>query len=100
MNASRRTASEVFETVPRVSMVPKHVYKVATATYDRLLDVGPLTDEAILAYEARGRYGEARQRAARALLDARAESTAARMREALERAKRDKRLKKSLEAYE
>lgn len=97
---SRRTASPVFETIPHISMRPKDVYKVASATYDRLLDVGPLTDEAILAYEAQGRYGEARQVAARALLDARAESAAVRVREAVERAKAAKRLERRLSEYE
>ena len=75
-------------------------YKVATATYERLLDVGPLTDEAILHYAAQGRYGDARMVAARAELQEREDRRLVRVRDAMEKEKAQRKLEKQLSTYE
>jgi hypothetical protein len=97
---AKRTSHEVFEAVPHISMRPQDKYKVATSSYERLLDVGPLTDEAILRYEAQGRYGEARQLAAQAVLDAREERRLVRLRDTLDKDKAARKLEKRLSTYE
>jgi hypothetical protein len=95
-----QTDTEIHYAVPHVSMRVKDKYKVASSTYDRLLELGPLTDEAILQYAARGRYGEARMVAARAELQEREDRRLVRVREALEKEKATRKLEKQLSIYE
>jgi hypothetical protein len=42
---------------PKVSLDPAVYYKTAGASYDRLRDNGPLTNEKIHQYALQGRYG-------------------------------------------
>lgn len=49
--------SHIISYNPKVSLRPDVYYKTASASYDRLLDNGPLTDAKIKKYQARGLLG-------------------------------------------
>ncbi len=87
---------------PRVSLNPAVHYKTAAASYDRLLDNGPLTDEKILQYQAEGKLYHTREQQiwAQQELESRRQRMLVRVRDAMDKAKKLTKLVIALQDYE